>query len=69
VQEGIIVGLIGAVAKTILTAFPLLELYGFLGPIIGLAFGLKTYGDIQTEKITAKASVKKAKAEDEYIDD
>jgi hypothetical protein len=68
VQEGIVVGLLGAVAKTIFVAFPLLELYGFLGPIIGLAFGLKTYGDIQTEKTIAKANRKKADdAEDDDI--
>jgi hypothetical protein len=70
VQEGIIVGLLGAVAKTIFSAFPLLELYGFIGPIIGLAFGLKTYGDIKAEENNRKLITKKAKSdEDEYIDD
>lgn len=69
VQEGLIIGLVGAVAKTIFPSFPIIELFGFVGPIIGLAFGLKTYGDIQTKKngIESKKSTE-PKAEDEYID-
>jgi len=68
VQEGIIVGLIGAFAKVFWTGFPVIELYGFIGPLLGLAFGLKTFGDIQTEKTIAKANRKKADdAEDDDI--
>jgi xanthosine utilization system XapX-like protein len=68
VQEGLLVGLIGAFAKVVWTGFPIIELFGFIGPIIGLAFGLKTYGDIQTEKTIAKANRKKADdAEDDDI--
>jgi xanthosine utilization system XapX-like protein len=50
VQEGIAVGLIGAFAKVLFPSFPIIELYGFLGPIIGLAFGLKTYGHIKANE-------------------
>jgi xanthosine utilization system XapX-like protein len=66
VQEGLIIGLVGSIAKALWPPFPIIELFGFVGPIIGLAFGLKTYGDIQTEKTIAKS--KKKKDEDEYID-
>ena len=69
VQEGIIVGLIGAFAKVILPTFPLLELYGFLGPIIGLAFGLKTYGDIKIEENNRKLITKKPKTDEEDDDE
>ena len=52
IQEGIAVGLIGAFAKVIWPGFPVIELYGFMGPIILGAYGLKTWGhskDVEAE--------------------
>ena len=47
VQEGIGVGFLAAIIKTIFLRFPLIELYAFVGPIVMIAFGLKTWGDIK----------------------
>jgi hypothetical protein len=45
IQEGLAIGVMGAVAKTIFPTFPVLELYGFVAPLIAIAFGLKTWGN------------------------
>lgn len=44
IQEALAIGVLGAVAKTLWSSFPIVELYGFTGPIIAIAFGLKTWG-------------------------
>ena len=44
IQEGIAIGVLASIAKTFLPSFPILELFGFTGPMITLAFGLKTWG-------------------------
>lgn len=54
VQEGLAIGVLGAIAKTFLHAFPLLELYGFVAPIITIAFGLKTWGGIKENGTKSK---------------
>jgi hypothetical protein len=54
VQEGLAVGVLGAIAKTFLPTFPVLELYSFVAPIVGLAFGLKTWGSLKENGIKPK---------------
>jgi len=52
IQEAIAVGLIGAFSKVAFSSFPVIELYGFLGPILLGAYGLKTWGhskDVEAE--------------------
>ena len=44
IQEGLLIGIIGAAAKTIWPGFPIIELYGFTGPIVLGAYGMKTWG-------------------------
>ena len=44
IQEGIFIGLLGAVLKVFFPRFPLTELYAFTAPIVLGAFGLKTWG-------------------------
>jgi len=43
IQEGIGIGLFAAIAKTFFATFPILELFGFVGPILTVAFTLKTW--------------------------
>jgi xanthosine utilization system XapX-like protein len=47
VQEGMLIGIGAAFAKVAFPSFPIIELYGFVGPIISLAFGLKSWADIK----------------------
>lgn len=47
VQEGLLIGVAGAFAKVAFPIFPIVELYGFVLPLLGLAFGLKSWSDIR----------------------
>lgn len=69
IQEAFAIGVLGSFAKVVFPAFPVIELYGFIGPVVAIAYGLKTFGDVQSDKNVLKANAKKPKAEDEFIDD
>ena len=43
IQEGIAIGIFSAIAKTFFPGYPILELFGFIGPILTVAYGLKTW--------------------------
>ena len=47
IQEGIAIGLISAYSKAFIPTFPILELFGFLGPILTIAFTIKTWADVK----------------------
>jgi len=54
IQEGIAIGVLASVAKTFFPSFPILELFGFTGPMITIAFGLKTWGGIKENGAKSK---------------
>ena len=47
IQEALAIGILGSFAKVLFPGFPVIELYGFIGPIIMIAFGIKTWSDIK----------------------
>ncbi|MFA5378623.1 MAG: hypothetical protein WC455_22910 [Dehalococcoidia bacterium] len=51
IQEALAIGVLGSFAKVLFPNFPVIELYGFIGPVIMVAFGLKTYGDNKESEI------------------
>lgn len=57
VQEVFILAAFGAVARTIWAAFPLLEFYGVLTPIVLGILGLKTWNDVQDRKEETKETL------------
>jgi hypothetical protein len=71
IQEAFAIGILGSFAKVVFPNFPVIELYGFIGPVVAIAYGLKTFGDAKETEIRAAngKAKKKPKAEDEYIDD
>jgi xanthosine utilization system XapX-like protein len=50
IQEGLAIGVVGAFAKVFLPTFPVLELYGFVGPMVAIAFGLKQWGEVKEQE-------------------
>jgi hypothetical protein len=70
IQEALAIGVLGSFAKVMFPQFPVIELYGFIGPVIMVAFGLKTYGDNKDAEIRAmngKPKLKPACTEDDDI--
>jgi xanthosine utilization system XapX-like protein len=79
VQEGIAVGIFGAIARVIWPAFPVIELYGFIGPLLLGAYGFKTWEhtsavaseavteDKKTDLAIAKVEEKKEGGDDDKI--
>jgi xanthosine utilization system XapX-like protein len=69
VQEGIVVGLLGSLARVIWPTFPTIELFGFLGPLLLGAYGFKTWehaSAVASEAVTEdkKTDLAIAKIED-----
>ena len=54
IQEGIILGIVGAMAYCFFPAFPLIQFYAYLGPIILGSYGIKSIEHIKNGKKETK---------------
>jgi len=44
IQEGVAIALFSGIFKTFFATYPIMEVFGFIGPMLIFAYGLKTWG-------------------------